>query len=604
MFDQPDEVGGELALLRLCQCRAELDAVVHRELGAVGEQLLVLAVVVAEAFQEALAGGGQDLVGDQFLFIETVAQATGLAGRGEEFCAGGDQGVQAAGTAAQAGVDGSGGAAVADGRARLLQQVEQVVAGYGGAVADEARVGGDHVRRVGPAVDGEELAVRDGGRVGYAAHDAAAGQADAGDQDRAGRGGAAGPRRAAAERDRNVAAGGADGQFDGFRGQGLLVVAGVFLAVSAAWLRHCGRAHPRDSALAAGPDVIDGRTAYRQRSAGGNLALVVGDGADQRHRAARHDLARVGRKGAGFGDGFLDLVDRNGVHHPILEVCIERTDARIQFLETRQVGVIGLFVGLTASILSRIASPVIRAAYWPLLQLRLRPRRRRHPEDRPNPRIRAIAVHLRRNRHIVSGPCFRRADLAILLIRTDCSSGHIYAGDRPFIARNTRVPRRIVKWRTIAFGGIRLRRQQESVLRVILQNVAVFAPGTILHAEPIGLNVVHVRRARRGHVQLGDRQHRQRLADEVGVDVLQRRGRDRRVSGRLDGGRCVQQRPCLADGLAVCVQRAADAQVGACVDQRVVAVHQRSDAQVQVAARSDDGAAARARAVDELPRAN
>ncbi|MNS42942.1 hypothetical protein D3C72_753360 [compost metagenome] len=192
LFDQPHQVGGQLALLRFGQRRAKLDAVVQGELRAVGKQLLVLAVVVAEAFQEALAGSGQDLIGNEFLFVEAVAQAAGLAGRRQEFCAGGDQGVQAAGAVAQAGVDGAGRAGVANGRTGLLQQVEQIVAGDCWAVADEARVGGDDVRRVRRAADGEELAVRDGGRVGYAAHDAAARQADAGDQDGAGRGGAAG----------------------------------------------------------------------------------------------------------------------------------------------------------------------------------------------------------------------------------------------------------------------------------------------------------------------------------------------------------------------------------------------------------------------------
>ena len=107
---------------------AKLDAVFQGEPGAVGKQLLVLAVVVAEAFQEALAGGGQDLVGDELLFVEAVAQATGLTGRREEFCAGGDQGVQAAGVVAQAGVDGAGSAAVADGRAGLL--LEKKVSDY------------------------------------------------------------------------------------------------------------------------------------------------------------------------------------------------------------------------------------------------------------------------------------------------------------------------------------------------------------------------------------------------------------------------------------------------------------------------------------------
>ncbi|SPT41110.1 Uncharacterised protein [Achromobacter denitrificans] len=64
LFDQPHQVGGQLALLRFGQRRAKLDAIVQGELRAVGKQLLVLTVVVAKAFQEALAGSGQDLVGD------------------------------------------------------------------------------------------------------------------------------------------------------------------------------------------------------------------------------------------------------------------------------------------------------------------------------------------------------------------------------------------------------------------------------------------------------------------------------------------------------------------------------------------------------------
>ncbi|MNK78349.1 hypothetical protein D3C87_979750 [compost metagenome] len=293
LLDQPDQVGGELALLRFGQRGAQLDAVVQRELRAVGEQCLVLAVVVAETFQEALAGGSQDLVGDKFLFVEAVAQATGLAGRCEEFCAGWDQGVQAAESVAEAGVDGSGGAAVADGCAGLLQQVEQVVAGDRGAVADKARVGGNDVGRVGRAVDGEELAVRDGCRVGDRAHDVAAGQADAGDQDGAGRSGAAGAGCAAAERNRHVAAGGADGQFDGFCGQGLRVGAGGVLAVAVACLGDGKGADAGNDPLTAGADIVDGGAGDGQGAARGDLALVVGDGAGKRHGAARQDLGGV-----------------------------------------------------------------------------------------------------------------------------------------------------------------------------------------------------------------------------------------------------------------------------------------------------------------------
>jgi hypothetical protein len=43
-------------------------------LRASGEQGLVLAVVVAVLVEEALTGGGQDLVGHELLFIEAVAR--------------------------------------------------------------------------------------------------------------------------------------------------------------------------------------------------------------------------------------------------------------------------------------------------------------------------------------------------------------------------------------------------------------------------------------------------------------------------------------------------------------------------------------------------
>ena len=59
LFDQPDQVSGQLALLCFGQRDAELDAVVLRELGAGREQGLVLRVVVAVLLQEALAGGGR-----------------------------------------------------------------------------------------------------------------------------------------------------------------------------------------------------------------------------------------------------------------------------------------------------------------------------------------------------------------------------------------------------------------------------------------------------------------------------------------------------------------------------------------------------------------
>ncbi|MCY1517073.1 hypothetical protein D9M68_517420 [compost metagenome] len=232
LLHQPDQVGVEQALLRLGQRDAKLDAVVARELRAGREQGFVLAVVVGVAVQEALAGGGQDLVGDELLFVEAVAQPLGLAGRREESCADGDQGVQAARLLAQARVDEAGSAGIADGRAGMAQLIEQVVAGDAWAIADETRVGGDDVWRIGPAVDGEKLAVRDGGRVGYGADRATAGQADACDEDRAGRVAAAGAGSAAAERDGRIAAGRAHRKLDGLRGERGGVRDGGFLAVA------------------------------------------------------------------------------------------------------------------------------------------------------------------------------------------------------------------------------------------------------------------------------------------------------------------------------------------------------------------------------------
>ncbi|CAB3949596.1 hypothetical protein LMG5997_06712 [Achromobacter insolitus] len=142
LFDQPDQIGGELALLRLGQRDAELDAVAAGELGASGKQGLVLAVVVAVRVEEALAGGGQDLVGHELLLVEAVAQALGLARRRQEHGACGHLRVPIAPLRTRL-------------RARLDQQVEQVVAGDDRTLPHEMRIGRDEVRGVRPAVDRE-----------------------------------------------------------------------------------------------------------------------------------------------------------------------------------------------------------------------------------------------------------------------------------------------------------------------------------------------------------------------------------------------------------------------------------------------------------------
>ncbi|MNX95146.1 hypothetical protein D3C86_1274070 [compost metagenome] len=90
---QPDQIGLELALLRVGQRHAHLHVVGSGELRARGQQCLVLAVVVAKAFQEALAGGGQDLVGYELLLVEAVTQTLGLARWRQEPGARGHQGV-------------------------------------------------------------------------------------------------------------------------------------------------------------------------------------------------------------------------------------------------------------------------------------------------------------------------------------------------------------------------------------------------------------------------------------------------------------------------------------------------------------------------------
>ena len=52
---QPDEIGGQQALLRLAQRDPDLQAVALGESGAFGHQRLVLRVVIAVVLQKALA---------------------------------------------------------------------------------------------------------------------------------------------------------------------------------------------------------------------------------------------------------------------------------------------------------------------------------------------------------------------------------------------------------------------------------------------------------------------------------------------------------------------------------------------------------------------
>uniref|UniRef100_UPI0039EFBB6E hypothetical protein n=1 Tax=Bordetella sputigena TaxID=1416810 RepID=UPI0039EFBB6E len=61
--------------LLVAQRRADLQAILLGEGGAGGQQGLVLGFVVGVVADEALARGGDDLVGDQFLFVEAVTQA-------------------------------------------------------------------------------------------------------------------------------------------------------------------------------------------------------------------------------------------------------------------------------------------------------------------------------------------------------------------------------------------------------------------------------------------------------------------------------------------------------------------------------------------------
>ncbi|MNX32069.1 hypothetical protein D3C86_622700 [compost metagenome] len=193
-------------------------------------------------------------------------------------------------------------------RAGLAQQLEQIVAGHGRPLTDEARVGRDEVRRVGPLVHRKKLAVWNAGRVGDGTYDRATGQVQAGDQYRARCADASGAGRRPTKCNVGVSARGPDGQFDALSCQLGGVRHGGFIAVLGTRLRKRGYALAHDRALAARADVVDGRARYMQRAARGNLALVVGDGASQRHRAAGQDLARVRRHRTGLGDRFVDPV--------------------------------------------------------------------------------------------------------------------------------------------------------------------------------------------------------------------------------------------------------------------------------------------------------
>ncbi len=128
--------------MRLGQRDAELDAVAAGEVGASGKQGLVLAVVVAVRVEEALAGGGQDLVGHELLLVEAVAQPLGLARRRQEHGACGHLRVPIAPLRTRL-------------RARLGQRVEQVIAGDDRTLPHEMRIGRDEVRGVRPAIDRE-----------------------------------------------------------------------------------------------------------------------------------------------------------------------------------------------------------------------------------------------------------------------------------------------------------------------------------------------------------------------------------------------------------------------------------------------------------------
>ncbi|MNK78348.1 hypothetical protein D3C87_979740 [compost metagenome] len=185
---------------------------------------------------------------------------------------------------------------------------------------------------------------------------------------------------------------------------------------------------------------------------------------------------------------------------------------------------VGIFVRLATRSFS---SACFRAETVLLQRLpdRQRTRWRRDAKDRPDRRIVGVHKTLRRN-HAIAGIAPAGFHL--------CEIRH---RDRRGLTCPALDVRHIIKRRPKSRCRIPVRRQQEAALRIVVQpfgNLA--AHWRYLVAEPVGLHVVHVRRPGRGHIQLGDRQDRQRLADEVGVDVLQRRGRDRRIPRCLDSG--------------------------------------------------------------------
>jgi hypothetical protein len=75
LFDQPDDVAGELRHLRFGQGDAGHESVCFGLGGCGVEQRAVLRFVVAVLVQEALAGELRHLLADELLLVEAVAQA-------------------------------------------------------------------------------------------------------------------------------------------------------------------------------------------------------------------------------------------------------------------------------------------------------------------------------------------------------------------------------------------------------------------------------------------------------------------------------------------------------------------------------------------------
>ncbi|VFR81548.1 hypothetical protein BRI9_3457 [plant metagenome] len=338
--------------------------------------------------------------------------------------------------------------------------------------------------------------------------------------------------------------------------------------------------------LTGGADIGDGRTGYRQCAARHDLALVIDDGAGQRHVAARQDAARVGGQRLAFADGLRHHVIREVANLSVIDIDVEFADLGLQGFIGSHLCRQRLVVGSLVRLLLGRAGPGLA-----LDRLCRQGNSWLHDlEDLPDPG-RRVEVELQ-------GPECAAVIVAIIALRRERRR------DR---CRNARTLAasvgEVIVGRTETLLRILVGRHQQAPRDVACQPIEVLAARRAqLIADPRQRTVVHLVAAVQSVIDLRLLQDLPNLALEPQILIAQRHRPDAGMPSRLDRGRRIGHGLRLPRGTSIAVQRTANPQILIRIDQRVLAVDQRAHTKIHVAARGDHARHASRHVVDQAAR--